>query len=208
LTRRALPVLGAALLLLGAAAPAASQAGGPLSLTVGTPAQMWQPTVRVQGVFDDPALGDALERGFPLRLLLRVELWERRLFDRLEGAVELAVALTLDPLENRYVLRTADREQRFTSLSEVEPAIRPLLAVPLRPGAGGRYYYIASLRIETLSLSDLDELRNWLRGEAAPVVDGTGNPARALSRGVRRLFVRMVGLPTRRYEVRSSTFET
>jgi hypothetical protein len=208
LTRSGILVFSTVLILLGAAPPAASQAGSPLSLTVGTPAQMWRPTVRVHGVLADPALSDALERGFPLRLHFRVELWERRLFDRLEGAAEVAVALTLDPLENRYVLRMADRERRFATLAEVEPALRPLLAFPLRPGQSGRYYYIASLAVETLSLSDLDELRTWLRGEAAPAVEGSGSPTRALTRGVRRLFVRMVGLPTRRYEVRSPSFST
>jgi hypothetical protein len=208
LIRSAFLACTAALALLGTASPAASQEAAGLSLTVGTPAQLWRPTVHMRGVLGDPALSDALERGFPLRLLFRVELWERRGFDRLAGASELAVALTLDPLDNRYVLRTSERERRFERLAEVEPALRPNLSFPLRPDAGGRYYYIAWLTIETLSLSDLDELRNWLRGEAAPAVEGRSTPGRALTRGVRRLFVRMVGLPTRRYEVRSPSFVT
>jgi len=208
LTRSAFLACGAALALLGAADPAVAQQAGGLSLTVGPPAQLWRPTVHIHGVLGDPALTDALERGFPLRLLFRVELWERRGFDRLAGASELAVALTLDPLDNRYVLRTSERERRFASVAEVEPALRPLLSFPLRPDASGRYYYIAGLTIETLSLSDLEELRHWLRGEAAPAVEGRASPGRALTRGVRRLFVRMVGLPTRRYEVRSPSFVT
>jgi hypothetical protein len=77
----------------------------------------------------------------------------------------------------------------------------------LRPNARSRsYYYLATLEIETLSLSDLQELQHWLRGEAQPAIQGRRPVGRAVGRGVQRALVRMVGLPSRRYEARSPTF--
>jgi hypothetical protein len=78
--------------------------------------------------------------------------------------------------------------------------------VDVRPSRTGRYYYLAKLEVETLSLSDLEELRRWLRGEVGPAVAGSGSPESAVESGVRRVLVRMIGLPTRRMEARSGTF--
>jgi hypothetical protein len=58
--------------------------------------------------------------------------------------------------------------------------------------------------VETLSLDELDELRRWLRGEARPAE--AGRPPRGVERGVRRIFVRLLGLPSRRYEARTAIF--
>ena len=71
---------------------------------------------------------------------------------------------------------------------------------------GGRFYYLVTLNVETLSASDLEELRHWLRGQARPAVAGKQPVGRAVETGVRRFFVRLLGLPTRRYEARTPIF--
>ncbi|HEU0051954.1 MAG TPA: hypothetical protein VFQ39_02210, partial [Longimicrobium sp.] len=76
----------------------------------------------------------------------------------------------------------------------------------MRPERAGRYYYLARLEVETLSLSDLEELRRWLRGEARPAVAGEKPVGRAVERGLKRFFVRLLGLPARRYEARTHVF--
>ena len=74
------------------------------------------------------------------------------------------------------------------------------------PARRGRYYYSVGLDVETLSMSDLDEVERWLRGELRPAVRGQRNPGTALTRGLRTLFVRLLGGEKRRYDVQSRTF--
>jgi hypothetical protein len=62
------------------------------------------------------------------------------------------------------------------------------------------------LDIEALSVSDLDELERWMRGELRPAVRGKRAPLSALRRGVGTLLSRVLGGETRHYEARSGTF--
>jgi hypothetical protein len=57
--------------------------------------------------------------------------------------------------------------------------------------------------LQTLDVSDLDELERWLRGEASPAVRGKRNPGTAITRGVRSLASRLLGGEVRRLEARS-----
>ena len=197
----------ALLLTLLAAGSLEGQTGDVFSLRAGGAAERWRPVVRVERALEDAGLRSALESGLPLRFLLRVELWERRLFDRLVGVQELAVAVVQDPLENDYLVELRDNQLRAASLAEADAALTGLMRAELRPPAAGRrYYYLGTLQVETLSLSDLDELRRWLRGDVAPAIGGRRSPERAVSSGMSRLLVRVLGLPARSYEARSETF--
>jgi hypothetical protein len=160
----------------------------------------------VEGILRDRALLSAVESGLPLRFHLRVELWERGFFDRLRGEEERRLVLVQDPIERDFRLDLGTGEHRYPTLSRAQRALEAELRSSLRPGGSGRFYYLASLEIETLSLSDLEELRRWLRGDLRPAVEGRAPPARAVERGLRRVLVRVIGLPTRRYEARSGTF--
>src|SRR5207253_24441 len=71
-----------------------------------------------------------------------------------------------------------------------------------------RYYYNVVLDVEALSLTDLDELEQWLRGELRPAVRGERNPATAVGRGVRTLVARLLGGEKRRYVQKSDTFRS
>ena len=44
--------------------------------------------------------------------------------------------------------------------------------MPLKPREQGRYYYLGQVQVETLSLTDLEELQRWLHGDLAPAVKG------------------------------------
>jgi len=85
----------------------------------------------------------------------------------------------------------------------VEAPYRPGISLPRR---GQRGYYNLLLDVETLSLSDLDEVNRWLKGELKPAVSGKKNPGTALGRGVRTLVVRLLGGEKRHYEARTGTF--
>jgi hypothetical protein len=60
--------------------------------------------------------------------------------------------------------------------------------------------------IEALSLTELDEVERWLRGELKPAVRGQKNAGTAVGRGVKTVVVRLLGGERRRYEARSPTF--
>ena len=202
-------------MLLGAGPPISerTQGGGAAEpqnprfrVTVESGSGGWHPVVHVSGLLDDPALEEALSSGLPLRIRIRTELWSKALIDRLVGAQELALAIVQDPLDGSFILSNGREEQRVEELGQAAELLSDIPAQGLQPRGSGEFYYLATLRAETLSLSDLEELQRWLRGEARPAIRGERSIGRALGRGLRRLFVRTIGLPTRRYEARSATF--
>jgi hypothetical protein len=203
LRRTALALLCLAL----AAAPARAQER-PLTLSVAGAAEQWRPVVRMDGVLQDGALRDALRSGLPLRFHFRVELWRSGGgVDRLVTARENGRAMLRDPLDEGYTLDDGRTQRTFGTVAECEAALERAFQPPIRPPGPGRYYYIAVMNVETLSMSDLEELRRWLRGEARPAVSGSKPVGQAVEKGLRRFFVRLLGLPTRRYDVRTAVFQ-
>ena len=171
------------------------------------------PLVRSMGVLSDPQLRDLLRNGFPARLHYRVELWSvGGLLNDLESAVEWNLVVRHDPLDNTFrVSRFAgDRVAqlgRYRDLRDAQAAAERMFRAPIVPRRRGRsYYYAVVLDVETLSLTDLDEVERWLKGELRPSVRGRRNPGTALTRGVRTLVVRLLGGEVRRFELRSATF--
>jgi hypothetical protein len=207
LTVRALRLLSALLLLAAALAGSApAQSRRPLTLAVGGPSERYRATVRLDGVLRDRALSDALQSGLPLRFHFRVELWRKGTIDELVEAREISRAMVRPPLDEGYTLEDGRAARAYPTLSATERALEADFQPPVRPGGRGRYYYLARLSVETLSLSDLEELRRWLRGEARPAVTGEKPVGRAVESGLRRFVVRLLGLPTRSYEAQSPSF--
>lgn len=162
--------------------------------------------VRLPRVASDPSLRQALASGLPLRFRFRLELWEKRSIDRLRGTHRVEAVLLEDPLSAEMVLTIGRTRTRHSAPETVERTLEALFSGSLQPANPGRYYYLSVLEVETLSLSDLEELERWLRSEARPAVGGEASVGRAVESGVRRAVVRMMRLPTRRYEARSRTF--
>jgi hypothetical protein len=203
--RRALGALAAVLLAFAAGGAAAARAQAPVQVGVAAQAG-YRPTVAVRGVLRDAALRDALDSGLPLRFHFRMELWAKGTFDRLVDSREVEAAVVRSALDPGYTLETARGSQAAATIADAERALERVFAFDLRPEGGDRFYYLATVDVETLSLTDLDELRRWLRGEARPAVQGRAPVGRAVEHGLRRFFVRLLGLPTRHYVVKSPFF--
>ncbi|MDQ6690293.1 MAG: hypothetical protein M3Z18_07270, partial [Gemmatimonadota bacterium] len=143
----------------------------------------------------------------------RLERWVAgRWFDDLKAAFDWDVILKYDVLGKKYqVVRVVNKKAEllgeFPNFDDAESAAegpyRPAISLPTK---GQRGYYNLLLDVETLSLSDLDEVERWLRGELKPAVRGKKNPGTALGRGVRTLVVRLLGGEKRHYEARTGTF--
>ena len=156
-------------------------------------------------------LHGALKNGFPVHYHFRLELWRKGgLFDHLARDAEWDAFVRLDPLTSEYdLIRSSGTLEHFTHIDAVSRALASPFHVDLlpSPGAGTRYYYVATLQIESLSESELAEVERWLTGDVGPAISHTGNIGDALAEGFRRLLIRFSGLPRRTLEARSGIFE-
>lgn len=172
------------------------------------------PAVSSAGLLSDGSMRDLLSNGFPARLHYRLERWTSgRWFDDLKATYDWDVIVKYDVLGKKYqVVRVVNKKVEslgeFPGTDEAENAAegpyRPAIQLPKK---GQRGYYNLLLDVETLSLSDLDEVERWLRGELKPAVSGKTNPGTALGRGVRTLVVRLLGGEKRHYEARTGKFK-
>ena len=171
------------------------------------------PSITSSGLLADATMRDLLSNGFPARLHYRLERWQSgRWFDDLKAAFEWDVVMKYDVLGKKYqVVRLVNNKPQslgeYTEVGEAENAVEgPYKTAISLPKKGARGYYNLLLDVETLSLSDLDEVNRWLRGELKPAVSGKKNPGTAIGRGVRTLIVRLLGGEKRHYEARTGTF--
>lgn len=179
------------------------------SLSVGPDATVGHRGVlRVRDILADEELEAAVRSGLPVRIRFRVELWRDGFIDDLMASEQWTAVLTYDALSEQYVARMrADARARiFPDFASARKAIETAYVVSLRPQPRGRYYFTGSVDIETLSLSDLEELERWLKGELQPAVSGDRSIPGAIGQGARRLFIRVLSLPERRLEARSERF--
>jgi len=171
------------------------------------------PSVSSVGLLADGSMRDLHLNGFPARLHYRLERWASgRWFDDLKASYEWDVIVKYDVLGKKYqAVRVVNKKVQslgeFASIDSAElSAEGPYAPAILLPKNGQRGYYNLLLDVETLSLSDLDEVERWLRGELKPAVSGKKNPGTAVGRGVRTLVVRLLGGEKRHYEARTGTF--
>lgn len=188
--------------MAGTAAHTAAQAPLAVRLEDGAP------VVDVGSVLADQALADAVRSGLPLRMRFRVELWRDTWFDDLVQQASWTSVLAYEPLERRFLAvgPGADSVGRFATYDEARAVLERPYSPTVSPPRDGTFYYLVYLEIETLSLSDLDELERWLRGELEPAVRGDRSLPGAIGTGLKRILVRVLGLPARRYEARSEPF--
>ena len=171
------------------------------------------PVVRCQQLLSDERWLSALRSGLPVRLHYRVQVWGVRgaWFDALRRQVGWDVVVSHEPLLDQYTVLTivggGGSERRYATLDALAAALAFSYRVNVRPEEPGRYYYVASLQVSTLSDSDLDELARFLKGDLGRVAEGRESLGDALGRGATRLLLRLAGLPSLRLEARSDQFE-
>ncbi len=211
---RPAPLLAAAL-LCAAAGGASAQSRPSLSITAPAPEELTRtgPVVVASHMLSGRKLQELLASGFPVRLHFSVELWSVGSWSNdVERIVEWDVVVRWLPVERAYDVTqvfngTPFSLGTFALLSDAESAVaRPTRAAITAFPSAKRFYYQATLSVETLSVRDIDEVERWLHGELEPAVRGQRNPGTALSRGVRTLFSRLAGGERREYEERTGIF--
>jgi hypothetical protein len=171
------------------------------------------PSIISERLVSDGAMLGLLRNGFPARLHYRVERWKTGgWFDDIAAESEWDVVVRYDALEKVFQVYRAVKRRTvflgsFETIAQAEAVLDAPFVAPISPPRKGqRTYYSLTLDIETLSLTELDEVERWLRGELKPAVRGQKNPGTAVGRGLRIVMVRLLGGEKRRYEARSGTF--
>ena len=200
----------------GEPAPAVQQSAG-IDVSLPPAVAPPGPMIRTSNVIADRELQKLLQNGFPANLHYRAELWSRGgFFDDVVSSVEWDVLVRYEPLTKTYrVARytypgAGTRAENLGRFERYEDA-QAVVARPYQPPLPARrtrdrQYYNVVLEVEVLSMSDLDEIERWLRGELRPAVRGKRNPGTALGRGISRLATRLLGGEKRTYEQRTETF--
>ena len=168
------------------------------------------PVVRTIGVLLAGRTPELVRNGFPARLHYKMERWAAGTFvNDVKATSEWEVIADYDALAKTYRLVRATPQAAvvigdYQTLSDADAVLDDAYPAPIAPPKkGDKSYYALTLTVEAMSLSDLDEVRRWLRGELRPAVSGKRNPGTAVTRGVRTLFVRILG--GERVEYRATT---
>ena len=202
----------ALLLVLGVAGqvPAATAQDKAVRFTV-TPDSTTYATARVRtlNLLEDTPWLTALRQGLPVQIRYRVELWRSRDFvpDAVEKTFEFRVVIKHEPLLDQFSLYRvfpgqAVQTKVYPTPGTLGAALALIYAVPLKPSEAGRYYYAASMDVQTLSDSDLDDFNKTIRGE---ITSGSGT---SLAERARRLLLILAGLPKLSMTAQSGSFET
>lgn len=200
-------------LLVQALHPPAASGQERAGISVTPPTLTTPATVAVRGVLADKAFDELMRNGFPVRVHVRTELWRTgRVFDDVAANATWDIIVQFDTYDSNYeVLRvTSDAVTTlgvYAKLADARAAAELPYAPPLPIPPRGRESYVAvQADVQTLEMSDLEEVQRWLRGEVRPAVEGRKNPGTALGRGLRSLFTRLLGAEVRHLEGRTRRF--
>ena len=204
-----------ALVASALAAPLVAQEGGVRLGVVVAPAAATKegPWITSANLLADSKTRELLRNGFPARIHYRLELWEKGGLggDDRSGLTEWDVLVAYDPTSqlfnvNRYTLanRVSENFGGFTTLSAAETQFGRPYRAAIHPERAGRFYYNLSVEVQTLTVSDLDALEQWLRGSSAP---RRSNIFRGIWSGLGTLVSRILGGDKRKYEQRSDVFD-
>lgn len=171
------------------------------------------PEVRTLGVLTAGRTPELIRNGFPARLHYKLERWAAGTFvNDVKATSEWEFITQYDALDKSYKLISVTPQRAvivgaYPALAEAAAKLAepytPRISLPRR---GEKSYYVLSVTVEAMSLSDLDEVQQWLRGELRPAVRGHRNPGTAVSSGVRTLVVRLLGGERVLYQATTGVF--
>jgi Domain of unknown function (DUF4390) len=163
-------------------------------------------TVSLRNLLSDRAFVRAMESGFPLYVQYHLELRQPRSgwFDQTVDEATWEYVVVYDPVRVRYVLEGAAGSEDVGGESALHRRLEAVYRVALPPTQNGTYYYKATIEARTLSDDDVDEVFDWLKGDAdSSVVRRHG----FLTRAARKLLVEVASLPNIRLSAQTDEFE-
>ena len=141
-----------------------------------------------------PRVRESLERGMPATVRLSVELWRARpgWFDERVGSERLEMRIARNAWSDEFQMRRqAGPLFTLLDLDETERELGRPIRVRVLPRARllpeARYYAIVRAEVKPLTVEDIEEVEDWLSGEAKR----TGKPGPG---SIARLPAFMMGL--------------
>lgn len=201
---------------LALSAPAAQGQSGRVDLVLPPRAELATkpPSVRTTNVLVSGRTAELVRNGFPARLHYKLERWAAGTFvNDVKATAEWELIVQYDALAKSYrVVRATSQSAvvigEYDAIAAADDKLTEPYPAPIAPPRRGeKSYYSLTLDVETMSLSDLDEVQRWLRGELRPAVHGRRNPGTAVSSGVRTLFMRILGGERVMYEATTGVFK-
>ncbi|MFI5232115.1 MAG: hypothetical protein ACHQSE_06350 [Gemmatimonadales bacterium] len=206
----------AALLLTGGGRVARAQQDPTLEIRLPATDQLATsgPLVLATNMLASPHFREPLAAGFPARFHFLVTLWsEGGLTNAIERRAEYYVLVEYHVTEKKYeVVQLLDDRPpfslgKFDRVEDAERAVaRPTRVAITAFPSKKRFYYRATLDVQILGASDLDEVNRWLKGELGPAIHGERNPGTALARSIRMLASRLLGGDSREFEAKTDAF--
>lgn len=214
LTRTMLRVSAFLLVCLLLVAPGDLRAQQPQEVKVVAPTLTSPATAAVTGVLADRSIDKLMRSGFPVRVHVKAELWRSRTFlDDIVAETEWDFYVRFDTFDSEYeVVRIVGDSivslGAYRKLSDAQQAAEIPFALRLPKPARGRESYInVQADVQTIEMSDLDELMGWLRGEARPAVQGKKNATTVVGGALRSIGSRLLGAEVRHLESRTKPFK-
>lgn len=173
-----------------------------------TPTGARRPLVQVRNLIADPRWAQALDASLPIILNYTLEIWRSRdgWIDELIKTTEWQTVITKEPLQDEYTVTVVQAKPIVARFANRDSAARYLgftNRVDVAPDRPGNFYYTLTLRITALSDADLDEVERFLQGDPS----ANEGHRTMLSRGLRRLLLRIAGLPSEELQAKSDRFE-
>ena len=164
--------------------------------------------VTVRDLLADSRWSQALDQSFPIRLSFRLEIWRSRAgLDELQRATEWSTVVQREPLEDQFrvtqILLSGPVERRYATRDALIRALGTTSEVDALPTGTGTFYYTVRLRITALSDEDMEELERFLAGDPNAPSSPEGG---SIGRSIRRLLLKIAGLPSQDLEARSEEF--
>lgn len=195
-------------------APLGVHAQNQLEVKVVAPTLTTPGTAAITGVLADKSFDKLMRSGFPVRVHVKAELWRSRtLLDEITAETEWEFFIRFDTFDAEYeVVRIVDQTimplGRFEKLEDAQRASEAPFALRLPTPPRGRSVYIqVQADVQTIDMSDLDELMGWLRGEARPAVQGKKNPTSVVGGAFKSITSRLLGGQVRHLDGRTKPFK-
>jgi hypothetical protein len=159
---------------------------------------------------------EAIQSGLPTTLNYTIEVWRQRSgwWDKLEDTYEREYRLFHDVLHDEYLVASRDESQRYSSLDSLTAAVcrfhrrsrqGPEYFSRQLFSPDKRYYVVVTATLAPLTVEDLNELDDWLRGTLRGGGDDSGGIS-GLTRTVGGLLMSMTGFGDQRVKTRSHDF--
>ena len=108
------------------------------------------------------------------------------MLNNIERTTEYDVVVRYSAMDKQYeVVQLVDDRPlslgKYTRIEDAEGAVARRTRVAITPiPVKRRQYYLATLETRMLSLSDLDEVERWLRGDLQPGLTGAASPGQVM----------------------------